>query len=98
MEVAFSLVRKSSVARVDYASHSQRTGLTGVEVLHLADPFPAQEPQDCVVVGGGNHIQKLEIEVGIERKKYESVEKSSFKRLVHTNYKKHIFLLASSGI
>lgn len=92
MEVAFSLVRKSSVARVDCPSHSQRTGLTGTEALHLADPFPAQEPQDCIVVGGGNHVQKLEIEVGrMESKKYKNVEKSSFKRLVHTYYKKHIF-------
>ena len=34
-------------------------GLTGMDMLLLADPFPAQKPQDCVVVGGCNHIQKL---------------------------------------
>lgn len=46
---------KSSAACVDCPSHSQRMGgLTGMEVLHLADPFPAQEPQHCVVVGGGS--------------------------------------------
>lgn len=33
-------------------------GLTGMDVLHLADPFPAQEPQHCIVVGGGNHVHK----------------------------------------
>lgn len=33
-------------------------GLTQVEVLQLADPFPAQEPQHSVVVSGGNHVQE----------------------------------------
>lgn len=51
---------KSSVACVDCPSLSQRMGLTGKNVLGLADPFPSQEAQDCVVVGGGNHVQKLQ--------------------------------------
>lgn len=36
-------------------------GLTEkTEALHLANAFSAQEPQNCVVVGGGNQIQELE--------------------------------------
>lgn len=30
-----------------------------MDMLCLADSFPAQKSQDCIVVGGGNHIQKL---------------------------------------
>lgn len=35
-------------------------GLTGMEMLYLADTFSTQKPQDCVVVGGGSQIQKLQ--------------------------------------
>lgn len=35
-------------------------GFSGMEVLHLADAFPAQKPQDCIVVSSGNHVQELE--------------------------------------
>ena len=52
---------KSSVACVDCPSHSHRgLGLTEIDMLHSADPFPAQKPQDCIVVGGGNHVQELQ--------------------------------------
>lgn len=52
---------KSSVACVDCPSHSQRLGADrDMDMLPLADPFPAQKPQDCVVVGGGNHVQELQ--------------------------------------
>lgn len=50
---------KASVACVDCSSQSWRMGLTEMSVLYLADPFPTQKPQDCIVVGGGNHIHKL---------------------------------------
>lgn len=33
--------------------------LTGMNMLGLADSFSAQKPQDCIVVGGGNHKEKL---------------------------------------
>ena len=52
---------KSSVACVDCPSHSHRgLGLTEIDMLHSADPFPAQKPQNCIVVGGGNHVQELQ--------------------------------------
>lgn len=47
-----------------------------MDVLHLADPFPAQKSQDCIVVGGGNHIQKLQRKTldGGEKNKKENDE------------------------
>lgn len=34
-----------------------------------ADPFPTQEPQHCVVVGGGYHIEELERDGGRHRER-----------------------------
>lgn len=51
---------KSCVARVDCPSHSQKMGVTGIVMVDLADAFSAQKPQDCIVVSGGNQIQKLQ--------------------------------------
>lgn len=42
------------------APHGQKRASAAVEWLLLADTFPAQKPQDCVVVGGGEQIEKLE--------------------------------------
>lgn len=43
-----------SVLHVLTVHHSQMLGLA----MWLTNSFPAQKPQDCVVVGGGNQIQK----------------------------------------
>lgn len=58
MEVAVSQRMNVNLVlhNVDCPSQSQTMGLT--EVLLLADPFSAQEPQHCVVVGGGDHVQE----------------------------------------
>lgn len=56
---------------VDWPSHYQRMGSTGAELLALADAFPAQEPQDCVVVGGGEQIQKLQRQTWMKGRRTE---------------------------
>lgn len=46
------------------AGRPEQLGLAAVHLL--ADAFPTQEPQDCVVVGCGDHIHKLEEDVKIQ--------------------------------
>lgn len=60
MQVAVYPRGSTKMSRVDCPSHSQKMGLTWTEMLDLADAFSAQKPQDCIVVSGGNQIEKLQ--------------------------------------